>query len=51
MLKIGTIYLALLGVNSINGWDFDYIDINPEIGKIFESAILLRGVIMIYLLT
>ena len=48
MLKmIGAIYLVLLGINSIYGWDFDYIDINPEIGKIFKSVIPMRRVISI----
>ena len=48
MLKIiGAIYLVLLGINSIYGWDFDYIDINPEVGKIFKSVIPLRRVISI----
>ena len=28
---IGFIYLVLLGFDSIYGWDFDYIDINPEV--------------------
>ena len=35
---IGFIYLVILGFDSIYGWDFDYIDINPEVGKIFKIS-------------